>query len=64
MFPKYSQLFDSQLRKKKLDEKWLRRRVQEYNRIDRAYQLSIEEAMNPQPEKHEACQFVEAEELE
>lgn len=59
VFPEYARIFDQQLRKKKQDEEWLRNRLLEYRRVDRAYDLAIQEAMsNPIPEKHESCQWV------
>lgn len=58
VFPEYARLFDQQLRKKKQDEEWLRNRLLEYRRVDRAYNLAIQEAMNPMPDKHESCQWV------
>lgn len=58
VFPEYARIFDQQLMKKKRDEEWLRNRLLEYRRVDRAYHLAIQEAMNPNPEKHKFCQWV------
>ena len=61
IFSDLAEIFDTLLRKKKVDYGWLRRRLLELKRVDRAYEISIEDTMNYDADKHISCQYIDLE---